>query len=376
MTQNNGLLWIDTGGNPMSKIICDVCGTTYQDTSDHCPICGYSRDGVRKTASFSDEMTAEEEAVYTAPPKKQIFDFDEENPDFEEEPYEEYEEEDYEQYSDSSVANAHSAPAKGSVLLIIVLVIIITLLLLGIGFLLFRYYLPNQKDEVPESVPVATTEAATSPVEEETTEPSIPCTSLVLTSGVTELNKEGQYWLLHVTVLPEDTTDELIFVSEDENVVTVNEHGRVTAVGEGETFVYITCGEKQIRCRVVVNYSAVDAVEEAETSGTEPVSVEHETLPEMEEETETPPETTQETEPAEKIVLKLEEFDVSSNIRGVSFELKLDCDLKPEDVTWLTLDSSVAIVKNGVVTTIGPGRTKIVAQYQGQQVECIIRCNF
>lgn len=362
----------------MSKIICDVCGTTYQDTSDHCPICGYSRDGVRKTVSFSEEIPVEEEAVYTAPQKKQIFDFDEENPDFEEEAYEEYDEEPYEQYSANDVTHIHSAPAKGSVVLIIVLVIIITLLLLGIGFLLFRYYLPNQKGEVPETVPAVTTEATTAPVEEETTEPTIPCTSLVLTSGVTELNKEGQYWLLHVTVLPEDTTDKLIFVSEDENVVTVNEHGRVTAVGEGETFVYITCGEKQIRCRVVVNYSAAEPTSETEASGTEPVSVEHETLPEMEDQTETTPEATQAEEKTsdDKIVLKLEKFDVSSDIRGISFDLKLDCDLKPEDVTWLTLDSSVAIVKNGVVTTIGPGMTKIVAQYQGQQVECIIRCNF
>ena len=83
------------------------------------------------------------------------------------------------------------------------------------------------------------------------------------------------------------------------------------------------------------------------------------------------------TEPAvENVVLKLKDNDLSSSVRGVSFELKLDCNLKPEDITWLTLDSSVAIVKNWVVTTIGPGRPKIVAQYNGQQAECIIRCTF
>jgi hypothetical protein len=63
-------------------------------------------------------------------------------------------------------------------------------------------------------------------------------------------------------------------------------------------------------------------------------------------------------------------------VKGVSFELKLACDLKPEDVTWLTMDSKIAIVKNGVVTTVGPGQTRIVAQYNGQQAECIVRCNF
>ena len=28
----------------MSKIICDVCGTSYPDTAEQCPICGCSRD--------------------------------------------------------------------------------------------------------------------------------------------------------------------------------------------------------------------------------------------------------------------------------------------------------------------------------------------
>ena len=27
----------------MSKIICDVCGTAYQETAEFCPICGYAR---------------------------------------------------------------------------------------------------------------------------------------------------------------------------------------------------------------------------------------------------------------------------------------------------------------------------------------------
>jgi hypothetical protein len=230
-------------------------------------------------------------------------------------------------------------------------------------------------------------------VEETTTEPTIPCTSLVLTSGVTELTREGQYWLLHVTVLPEDTTDTLIFVSEDESVVTVNEHGRLTAVGEGETTVYIACGDKQIKCKVVVAFKEEETKPSEEAQGLEPDSVEHETLPEGLEAVTEPTEAenteaekkSEQTEPTEEakeeaseggIVLKLEKSDVSSTVKGVSFELKLACDLKPEDVTWLTMDSKIAIVKNGVVTTIGPGQTKIVAQYEDQQVECIVRCNF
>ena len=28
----------------MSKIICEICGTSYPDTAECCPICGYPQD--------------------------------------------------------------------------------------------------------------------------------------------------------------------------------------------------------------------------------------------------------------------------------------------------------------------------------------------
>lgn len=370
----------------MSKIICEVCGTVYQDSSEFCPICGYAHseftvqpqddflldsplDDLDSAADPDSNDLDYEEEVYSDAPQP-IADFDDDfDDDYEEEPQ-------------------HRRSVPASTFVIILLVVIITLLLLAIGVLFFGFYLPNQAAETPATEATLPQFVAEAFTEEETTEPSIPCTSLVLTSGVTELTKQGQYWLLHVTVLPEDTTDTLIFVSEDESVVTVNEHGRLTAVDEGETVVHISCGDKTIKCKVVVRFEEEDEVTSETESHLTPNSVEHETLPESvanstepakAEETVPPEEETvpvQETTATGDIVLKLEQFDVSSTTKGVSFELKLDCDLKPEDVTWLTMDSKIAIVKNGVVTTIGPGQTRIIAQYNGQQAECIVRCNF
>ena len=51
-------------------------------------------------------------------------------------------------------------------------------------------------------------------------------------------------------------------------------------------------------------------------------------------------------------------------------------DLKPEEVTWFTNNPNVALIRNGVVTALGPGTTKVFAKYGDQQVECIVRCNF
>ena len=42
----------------MSKIICDICGTTYQDTADCCPICGCTRDAA--AALLGDDLLEEE----------------------------------------------------------------------------------------------------------------------------------------------------------------------------------------------------------------------------------------------------------------------------------------------------------------------------
>ena len=85
----------------MSKIICDICGTTYPDTSECCPICGFSNDSSVElpVSDYSEEVSLEEMDVNTstAPAsarKKEIFDFDEVN--MEEEPEEEYSETPYE----------------------------------------------------------------------------------------------------------------------------------------------------------------------------------------------------------------------------------------------------------------------------------------
>ena len=74
------------------------------------------------------------------------------------------------------------------------------------------------------------------------------------------------------------------------------------------------------------------------------------------------------------MALKLKQTDITFKKTGVTFQLELDCDLKPEDVTWLTMNSKVAICHDGLITVLGYGTTKIVAQYGGQEAVCIVRC--
>lgn len=351
----------------MSKVICDICGTIYQDTAETCPICGCSRDFSEQDvgASGMEEETAAVKtkggrfsAANLKKKNREIFDYDAVNTGEEEE-----EEDEETAYAEDT----RQENPKNNTVLVIILVVVIMLLLAASGFLFLRYFLPNMLGS-GETVSTAPTTAPTETMPKETTEPTVPCEGLVLTSGVAELSKKGQFWLLHVKVMPEDTTDTLTFVSGDESIATVTEDGKITAVGEGKTNIYITCGKQQIVCSVLVDYSL--AVPET-TVG--------ETIPEMEaaaggeEETEAPEETTEATTAPPEITLKLGKSDISL-VMGYQFQMPLDCELKPEDIQWSTEHSYIAKVdEKGLITAIGPGVTAVIAKYGDQEVQCIVR---
>lgn len=359
----------------MSKIICEICGTTYPDTAESCPICGCSRDAASDfLAGGNDFMTEEviedprDKAVKSTPKKKkEIFDFDVVNSEFNDE----FEEENN-PYTEEEDEPVYEERRGHNVFVVILLTILIVALLGAAGFIFVRYFLPNMKGDDAKNTVV--TEAIVEETEVPTTEARIPCQMLILTSGTVELNAEGQMFLLHVQPTPEDTTDEIIYTSADESIVTVTADGKVTAVSEGETVIYITCGDIQTPCPVVVSY-----VEET-VAATEPV----ETEAAMDQETEaveTEPAETEpaETEPANKpvrsdVTLKLKQIDIRLGVY-YQYQLKLDCDLAQNEVEWRSEHPHIAKVdEEGVVTAVKDGTTSIIAKYGDQEVSCIVRC--
>lgn len=341
----------------MNKIICDICGSAYPETEDQCPICGSSReyaveaaddipdkmpeyipDGRKKAGIFSNTVKKTMEGLYEL-----------DDPEFD------IPADILPEVSDPALSPEVPTKRRVNYFAIVLLTVLIGSCLIVSAFLFFRYYLPNQfswETEPKHQTSEPSTSETTLP--EET---AVPCTSIVLTSGVPEIDRIGQYWLLHVLVMPEDTTDQLTFTSSDESVATVTPEGRLCSVGEGTTTVVISCGAEQILCQVTVR------LPEEETDPT--VQTEAETLSEDPEEND-----------GGQIILKLKQSDISFKKKGVTFQLELDCALSPEDVAWMTLDPDVAICHDGLVTVLGKGTTRIVAQYGDQQVYCIIRCDF
>ena len=433
----------------MGKIICEVCGTVYPDSADSCPICGYSRDmggfdqgddlfgnengGSTQNfdASFYDDLNIDlsdfqeepvsepqkpqaprhpnqyQAAQQTAASRKQsagrqIFDYDAVNPqdqraypgngydayqdggnevnlnDYPQDPYNRYD-----PYQNYGGYDNNSQPPKSHTGLIVFLIVLILLLIGASAFLLFKFVLPNLNPRNPvltETVIAETTAPAP------TTEPTVPCSSIVLVDGGSvELSKEGQFFLIHASVLPEDTTDVLSYQSQDENVVLVDEGGKLTAVGEGQTNVVISCGAQTTTLAVTVSYPE-ETTAPAETAAAEtPASENAETQAAGETaapaETQAAGETAASTEETQNdglkdVTLKLKKTDLMSGAQGVSFRLELDCELDPTEVEWSSTDEGVATVKDGVVTTVGSGLCKINAKYGSQEVSCVIRCTF
>ena len=342
----------------MSKIICDICGTTYPSSADSCPICGCTNEtaaallGNEATVEEFSENAGEKQNRFAAARKKEIFDFDEVNSDEDEDE----EDDDYEEYD----RDDEEEEPRSNVFVVILLTVLIVALLGAAGFIFVRYFLPNMGSEEP-----AETAAIVAETDAPTTEATIPCEQMAMTNaGVAELSAEGQQFLLHIKALPENTTDKIIYTSGNESIATVTDDGKITAVSEGETVIYISCGKHSIECPVIVKY-----VEETVPPTTVAVTEPEETVPE---ETETVPE---ETAALSNVTLKLKKTDIRLGVY-YEFQLELDCELKPEDVTWTSEHPHIAKVDElGNVTAVKEGTTAIIAKYGDQEVQCIVRCS-
>lgn len=388
----------------MNKVICDICGTSYPDTADQCPICGYSRELngdnflEEAAAPAAEELTPEsaleeEEAAPVAVPvetdvrKQEEIEFNvddyltDEDADSDEEEDEEEDDED----EDEDDEDEDDEP-RSNTGLVVILVILIVALLCVMGFVAVRYVLPNL-NLGKESEPAATTVPTETAGTVATTEPTIPCEGLTMVSeGVVVLEEVGANWLINVTPSPENTTDKILYASSDESVATVNEAGKVTAVGQGEAVITITCGEQLMQCKVTCFFieettepTATTAPETFPDETTVPTEPE-ETTPSEPEQTEA---TTAPTEPEEtqkpstgtgEVTLTLKKTDITFSVVPAYYTLEfVEENIDMTQVKWVSSDGNVAICHNGQLQVVGYGICKITAEYKGVKAECVVR---
>lgn len=353
----------------MNKIICDVCGTDYPETATQCPICGCASVGA-KTAPGNN--SAESETKSASPrvkggrySKANVRKRMKENqipyaPSVRSNPEPEYDDKDPVE-EDEMVEETSN---RGLIIVVIILLLAIVAVSCYIGYSIFGVGQNNDSDPVKNKRPGynqttpqptdPTGSTATTPTTEGTDDEEVSCTGLDLSDEDVYLNKIGSTWKLNVTPAPADTTDTVEFRSTNEDVVTVDSTGLITAVGSGEASIIITCGDIVEECPVL----CVEADEET----TDPVDPDEETDP-------TEPEEGTDPVVPEAFELKLKSKDFTLNKAGATYKL-YDGEVDASDIVWTTDNEAVVTIKNGVVTAVGNGRTRVYGEYEDQKVTC------
>lgn len=325
----------------MSKIVCEICGTTYPDTEKECPVCGFEKP---ETAEFAPD----DAAVYGAAPSGYVRGG---------------------RFSKSNVSKKNEKTTKsggkkkpekksGSDLGLIIAVVLLSLSVICFGAHIYVTYFANPAPPAQDSLPVeTTTEPSQQTLPQQTEGTTVPvdlsCTDLTLYEQSVVLNEVGSEWLLNVVPTPANTTDEITYSSADQNIAIVSADGKIVAVANGETVVTVTCGSISVECKVICKISDETLPEETEPDETEP----------------------QETEPVDMSDFKLIKSDITFDGKGQTFTLyKGDIDVK--DIKWTVGNSKVATVKDGVVKAVGSGLTNVYAEYNGVKISCVIRCDF
>ena len=196
----------------MSKVICDVCGTSFSDTSTQCPICGTVHQG----DSMISTQSSQDVGGYTYVKGGR--------------------------FSKSNVKkrtnNTGAKKAKGSKSagLLIVLVLLILIVLAMIAIILFGMFNRNADSDDQKQTQIQPSDVA--------------CTSLSLSQSEITLEAVGAEWMLYATCTPLDTTDEVIYSVDKPEVATVSPNGSVVCVGEGTATITVQCGDQVKTCKV------------------------------------------------------------------------------------------------------------------------------
>lgn len=326
----------------MSKIICDVCGTSYQESAMQCPICGCVRpvDIASEVDTGDTNVSRTEKYTYVKGGRFSRANVQKRNQGL--------------LRDDAGQAEraATASPAKGSKSdkgLVIAVCALLLAIIAVVIYIVLHFFAPNDNNAgMPTNAQNNADSQTTAESSLADTVDSILCTEIVLSDKEVTLTSEGATHLLNVVLTPADTTEELLFVSEDESVATVSEDGEIVAVAAGETAVIVTCGDASAQCRVVCNI-AEDPTGEVAVP-TEPVG-------------------------DFKAPYRLSDKDGDATIIvGQTFELKLlDANGEVIPVTWSATIADICTVEGNSVTGALKGKTELSATYDGETFTCIVR---
>ena len=170
---------------------------------------------------------------------------------------------------------------------------------------------------------------------------SIPCTSITITPESHTFTDVGQEITLTSQVVPNNTTNKILWSSTNTNIATVN-NGIVTAISEGQCTIIANCGNYQDTCNIIVEIEQDEIIEEQNS-------------------------------------ITLNQKNITINRigeNGLIFAM-LSESLEGKQVIWSSSDTNIAVVSSysstsALITSRGEGSCIITANCEGYQDTCII----
>lgn len=344
----------------MSKIICDVCGTSYPETATQCPICGCVRSSDSVTvAGDTSEATVQTPSTYTYVKggrfsKSNVKKRNLGKPIYSAEPAQKAQHSAPQKQSDSKTKKQEI----GLIVAVVVLLVAIAAVVIYIACDFLGISLPK----TTESNETTTNPSESTQQTDETTlstNPDVPCDEITILSDlVISFNAVDERYLISWSTIPANTTDKVTFASDDKTVATVDADGMVTAVGKGETTIAVMCGDISVECFVKCDFEdLVDPTSEPDSTDNTESSVPDNSYTK-------------------------DDLTFADNGFGYEYTLRLSevsynpyrGNIPAELVSFRSNDESVATVSaDGVVTFVGKGRVVITAKYNDWEIECIFQ---
>lgn len=237
----------------MSKIVCDVCGTSFADSATQCPICGcaVSAENVIINAPTTDEDPGHGSYTYVKGGRFSKSNVKKRNSG-KHVALNEHKNDEKPEKPEKKKSNKGLAIACIALFLAIVAVVLYFFI-----FVMNDRKPADDKNTTPSTTNQPDEDPVDDPVDEE-----IPCEEITLSAITLELTEAGQVAKLDVTVGPEDCTQKPNFMSDNEAVATVDAEGNITAVAPGNAVITVTCGEFSALCEVSCTFEATEETDQ------------------------------------------------------------------------------------------------------------------
>ena len=322
----------------MSKIVCDICGTSYAETAKQCPICGSVRPGdaqrvtneVKKDGTVSTGYTHVKGGRFSKSNVKKRTKA---------------------QTGNGSKAaaqnNRNDEDAKSNRGLVLLAIMLLLAIIGVVAYIAVRFFAPISDPN------------AGNPTDQLGSDINLSCRDMTLDTYAISFDQAGIAKLLNVKTTPEKPSEPVTFSSDNESVATVSDKGKITAVAEGTAKITVTCGKVSRECIVTVQFANQDTNPDATTPDAS--TPDNTTVPD------------DTTKPAETLKLNRKEFTLS--YKGETWDL-YDGSIARNLISWTSGDESVATFKDGKAVAVGNGYTYLYAEYEGQKVSCKVICSF